>query len=271
MSHLIPFIVRLAERSDYLIEQPHSTSIAALELFRNCTRRHVLAGIRLLRTRSTELERLNCGEKFEQIWDDLQSDCIAMFLTELLGRFWSGILEARSRRESCDPLLKNVARHVLLQHLGLRREILNLMNRWCTAAYPQVAALDFQCRRMERWTDVLLGPMVKRYALQEYVFEPERAIEYAPIEEQSEVYRRIPSARLPRKLAIAGFLKSYESSRLMVHPLLMEHQSGMIRSILGMLPDDSLFSEQRYLLGRIWSDNELQRTHAERGVKATGA
>lgn len=284
MTSIIPFIARLADQAPSLVASSHTPSPAALELFRSCTRRHVISALRMLKEHGANLERLADEDGFdplgesgsgdsgsdatEKIWESIQRDCRAMFLTEILGRLWCGVLEARGRKPGSDPLICNVARYVLLQHLELRREILNLMNRWCTEAYPQVAALDFQYRRMERWTDVLLGPLVKRHRLQDFVFDPERAMEYS-------IDENLPGksgvvGRLPRKLAIEGFLKSYRGF-LADHRLLREHQSGMIRSILGMLPDDSIFSEERYLLGRIWAENELSRFTAGRRINIAGA
>lgn len=270
MSSIIPFVARLAEQAPTLAADTQTPCGTALELFRSCTRRHVTAGLKLVRQSRGELERLEGGAGSERIWKSLHSDCRAMFLTEMLGRLWSGILEARSRRVGSDPLLKNVARYALLQHLELRREILNLMNRWCSEAYPQVADLDFQYRRMERWTDVLLGPLVKQYGLHDYVFDPSRAMEYSLVEDLPGKTSRGSVGRLPRNQAINGFLASYRGF-LAEHRLLREHQSGMIRSILGMLPDDSLFSEQRYLLGRIWAESELNRSPTTRRINIAPA
>jgi len=270
MTSIIPFIARLADQAPALVSHSFPNSAPALELFRDCTRRHVMTGLKLVKHHREELEKLSGGEGSEKVWETLDRDCRALFLTEMLGRLWGGILEGRSRSVGTDPVLSNVARYVLLQHLEMRREILSLMNRWCSEAYPQVAALDFQCRRMERWTDVLLGPLVEKYRLHDFAFDPNRAREYSVGDELQGRNGRNHIGRLPRKLAIEGFLSSYRGF-LADHKLLREHQSGMIRSILGMMPDDSLFSEQRYLLGRIWAENELNRFYHARRIKSAGA
>jgi len=270
MAAIIPFIARLAEHAPDIVLSPHVGSSAALELFRSCSRRHALTGMRLLKRHREELEDVAGTPVEEALWEEIQRDCRALFLAEMLGRLWAGIIDARSRMECAETSGRNVARYVLLQHLELRREILNLMNRWCSEAYPQVAALDFQCRRMERWTDVLLGPLVKDYKLQDYVFDADRAMEYSFGNDDRSRSERGIVGKLPRKLAIDGFLQSYGGT-LYLHPLLREHQTGMIRSILGMLPDDALFSEQRYLLGRIWADHELNRPHTSRRINIAGA
>jgi len=265
MTSLIPFIARLADQASALVAQPGPVNTASLEMFRHCTRRHVLAGLKLIRQRRDLLEAARSSVEMDKIWNELQRDCQALFLTEMLGRLWGGILEARSQSEGADSILRNLARYVLLQHLELRREILHLMNRWCTEAYPQVAALDFQYRRMERWTDVLLGPLVVRYSLEDYVFDVNRSREYSPEYGTSRRNQESVAGRLPRKLAIDGFLTSYRGP-LADHRLLRDHQAGMIRSILGMLPDDPLFAEHRYLLGRLWAEQELTPWRTARGV-----
>ncbi len=195
----------LADQASALVAQPGPVNTASLEMFRHCTRRHVLAGLKLVRQRRDLLEAARSSVEMDKIWNELQRDCQALFLTEMLGRLWGGILEARSQSEGADSILRNLARYVLLQHLELRREILHLMNRWLYRGLPAGRGTRFPYRRMERWTDVLLGPLVVRYSLEDYVFDVNRSREYSPEYGTSRRNQESVAGRLPRKLSDRRF------------------------------------------------------------------
>ncbi|MBW3543368.1 MAG: hypothetical protein KY476_24200 [Planctomycetes bacterium] len=93
---------------------------------------------------------------------------------ELLTRLWAAMTAAAD--ESSGMGLASLGRHVFHSHLEARRRCLELLIR-----LPHAAAqpLDVLRRRAERWCDVLVGGLVRRYGVDEFAFDPRRAVDFA--------------------------------------------------------------------------------------------
>jgi hypothetical protein len=114
--------------------------------------------------------------------DDVFAIARELLLSDVAARIWSAILAARSRRTG-DLDLEAIARHVLLGRLRGRRIVLEWLlddpRTRTPSADAQLAALDRLRRRTERWTDLLLATLVRRFDLAEFGFDPERLRDFA--------------------------------------------------------------------------------------------
>ncbi|HUQ71706.1 MAG TPA: hypothetical protein VM165_19410 [Planctomycetaceae bacterium] len=105
--------------------------------------------------------------------DPFESLAAEMLTGDMLLRLWSTVLSVQDRRSG-----QNNARAVLdlaafnLQHV--RHRLLNAL----LANPAEFAELDRLRRRCERWTDVLLGPLVIRYGHAQYAHDARRAWDF---------------------------------------------------------------------------------------------
>jgi len=105
--------------------------------------------------------------------DQFESLAAEMLTGDMLLRLWSTVLSVQDRRSG-----PNNARPVLdlaafnLQHV--RHHLLNAL----LADVAEFAELDRLRRRCERWTDVLLGPLVIRYGHAQYAHDSRRAWDF---------------------------------------------------------------------------------------------
>lgn len=178
MPHLVEFIGSLSRHAEQLAHHGQDFPSSALELFRSASRQQSQAAIKRLRELDRHLSDMGHEEELaEELWEQAYDDCHEILTAEMLGRVWGAILEA-SHHVSGQLTTKCIARHVLLQHLEVRHHLLSFMNRWCERAYLQIAEIDGLRRKMERWTDILLGSLLQDYPLQDYAFDSERAADF---------------------------------------------------------------------------------------------
>lgn len=97
-----------------------------------------------------------------------------ILVAELLTRVWSSVLLARDafhHQNACEQL----ARHVFLGQMEARGEILKLLTDPSRLPPRQSIVVDRLRRRVERWTDVLVGPIVHQFNVTDFAFDGERA------------------------------------------------------------------------------------------------
>lgn len=102
--------------------------------------------------------------------------CREILVAELLTRVWSTVLLARDTYHSTN-VCQNLVQHVFRGQTEARREVLKLLANPDQLPSRQVAAVDRLRRRVERWTDSLLGPMILKYGTTDFAFELERAMD----------------------------------------------------------------------------------------------
>jgi len=112
--------------------------------------------------------------RWARTWcDDLNRLGHEIFAAELLLRIWGTMLAAQDRQREgagARPILDHVVFHV--QHA--RSKVLELVMH----AGDPVAALDRFRRRCERWTDVLIGPILAQHGAAMFAHEARRAWEF---------------------------------------------------------------------------------------------
>lgn len=100
-------------------------------------------------------------------------------LTEdVLARVWIGLIRARAERTS-DPQLASVANNLLLGRLRARRFVMQWLLDDPQLEETVLRSIDRLRRRTERWTDLLLAPLVGRHDLADIVFDLDRCREFA--------------------------------------------------------------------------------------------
>ena len=111
-------------------------------------------------------------------WSETRGVLEEILTGEMLTRVWSAVLGACDRQRGDDETLP-VARSVLIGHMEARHRVLTLMLRGPGIDAEAVLKLNHLRRRVERWTDLLVGHLARSYDVSELAFDPERAREFA--------------------------------------------------------------------------------------------
>ncbi len=105
--------------------------------------------------------------------DDLSRLAHEILVAEMLLRVWGSILAAQDRQRdstSARPIIE----HVILNVQHARSKTMELV----VHAGDPAAAIDRFRRRCERWTDVLIGPVLARHGTAMFAHDPRRAWEF---------------------------------------------------------------------------------------------
>lgn len=101
-----------------------------------------------------------------------------IFASELLTRLWTAVAcgyDAARGRAECEP----IARSIWSGHLEARHRLLTLLADGRVISLPEALRLNKVRRRIERWTDLLLGYLSRVTPITEFCFEPDRARDFA--------------------------------------------------------------------------------------------
>ena len=125
-------------------------------------------------------------------------------------------------------------------HQQCRASVLRLLLHSTCLPVDQLAELDRLRRRVERWTDMLLGPLVTHYGneLADFAFDPRRARDFGA--EQSQA-RFGTTARPAWSFLLAGLRSAFPNrpgSVAASDPIL-----PILRSIMALFPDDAFHPE----------------------------
>jgi hypothetical protein len=118
------------------------------------------------------------AQRRKALWPEVRSVIEEILTGEMLTRVWTGVLCAYDRRcgaAEAEP----VARSVLIGHMEARHRVLSLLVR-STEIDPDAAEqLNRLRRKAERWTDLLIGHLVRMHDVSEFAFDPKRAKDFA--------------------------------------------------------------------------------------------
>lgn len=111
------------------------------------------------------------------LWDQADSAVREVFISDLLCRTWGAILVACDQSRGIHDS-EPIARHVLLRQMEVRQEVLLLMIEGQGIPMDRILQLDRIRRRLERWTDLVLGHLLKRFDLKDFAFDEQRALDF---------------------------------------------------------------------------------------------
>jgi hypothetical protein len=173
---LVELTAMISAHSPNLIESGARLPIDPLQRYWSCSR----AQGRLWLSRLTDFPAEVATAPAERrlfLWQRMQPLVADVFAGDLTARVWGAVLAARDC-QSGEICAGPIARSVLLQHESVRRRVLQLMLESPGFSAEDFSRLDRLRRRLERWNDVFVGHLVRRYGLSEFAFDPERAYEF---------------------------------------------------------------------------------------------
>lgn len=173
---LVELTALISAHSPNLIESARPLPVDALQRFWSCSRAQGRLWTARLVDFPAELATTS-PERCRELWLRTLPLFADILAGNLVTRVWGAVLSAADIA-SGNMCGEPIARSALLQHATARNRALRIMSRCSEATEADVAPVDQLRRRLERWTDVLLGHLVHRYGLEEYAFDAERARDF---------------------------------------------------------------------------------------------
>jgi hypothetical protein len=173
---LVEVAALLASHGPVLIEGPGVLSTSALQDYwatSKCRCQRWLAAVkRLASAEAADPEqRAKSSAEIRPLLEEI-------FLAEMVLRVWTAILYAYDRRRGISEA-EPIAQNVLVSHLEVRTRALVLLVHSPLLAGEEAVLLNRMRRRMERWTDLLLGHLHADYDVAELGFDAARVVEFA--------------------------------------------------------------------------------------------
>lgn len=163
----------------------------------------------------------------------------SILVSEMLTRVWGAILAAsdahRQQRHSAP-----IARSVLTAHLQCRVNVFQMLVHSNSFPMEQLSELDRLRRRVERWTDLLLGPLVTRYgeSVAEFAFDERRATDFGHEQFQTHFHS---ASRPAWSFLLVGLRTAFPEGT--DSPTTNDATLPILRSVLTMFPSDAFQNE----------------------------
>lgn len=151
-----------------------------------------------------------------------------VLIGEMLTRIWTALLTAGDARRGLTHAAP-IARHVLVDVLEVRCELLRYL-LGSTAPLGTLLQADRVRRKVERWTDLLIGEMAERDDVLEFAVDPLRAADYRSQSLAGTIGAQPATWRL-LTAGIQQMIPDYE-----VHPTGRSAAAGLDRTIRSALP-----------------------------------
>jgi hypothetical protein len=185
-----------------------------------------------------------------------------IFLSEMVLRVWTAILYAYDRRRGSNDA-EPVAQNVLATHLEVRTRALVLLVHSPLLDGEEAVLLNRMRRRMERWTDLLLGHLHGDYDVSELGFDAARVIEF------STDLKRQPRSAARRQawgLTLAALRLAFERGLAEESPNTIANHD-IAASILACFPSDAF--ESTGMLRKLWLVRMSHATDDAQGMIAS--
>ena len=111
--------------------------------------------------------------------DGIPEIAVEVLVGEMLNRVWCGALAVAARYHSASSL-ERLARLALVEQLDASRAILRTLILNSSSLPWEFARIDKVRRQVERWTDLLLSPLVDGPGLEDFAFEADRVRDFSP-------------------------------------------------------------------------------------------
>ena len=166
-----------------------------------------------------------------EFWRDVGATIECVLISEMLARVWGATITSQDQfwnRLHAEP----VARRVLIGHLKVRRQTLSLMVHADAQATQFLRPVDSFRRRVERWTDMLLGGLVPRYRVSDFTFDDRQSREFG--RDQLRWARQTAQGGV-WKVILVGLRLAFPR-HLPVLEITQRQNEGVTRCILDSLP-----------------------------------
>lgn len=234
---IVEFAALIASQGYQIIESPRPISQTALQETWAASRDWLVQLMRELDELTAAAGALPPTERAE-LWPRFETALNQIFATEMLIRVLGGVFAARKNEPGGEEDAV-VARNMLILQLQARQRALMVLVDGPACARGDIARVDRLRRKIERWTDMLLGPLVFRYEVEEFAFEAQRAREFG----QDDFENDGPGNRqCTWQLLLAGLRTSFPDEE---HPSAAPHPwpEVLCNAALRCLPVDASYAD----------------------------
>ena len=238
-------------RSMLLIESSTPISDEQLHNYWKCCRGRLIDWLRNIDDLSSQAADRADGDHLV-LWQSAVPILNEIFVSEILTRVWAATLTAMDMTRGSTQA-SPIARHTLTGHNEARNRALTLMVKGMDVPLGSLSQVDRLRRKAERWSDLLCGHLVLNFQLEEFAFEPDRAVEFG----QSQMREILRATDEPVwEFVLTGIRLAFKTMPDETPPSDAWNR-GIIRHVLGSFPPDC-FDDFGQFKG-------LRRSRIERG------
>ncbi len=233
---MVELAALVSAHSERLIEGPAKIPDAPLEKYWQHSRTRLQGWMLCLNEHLMQLPQLDVSEH-HTLWKRTEPVIEEILIGEVLTRVWATVLTAADRqRRIChaEPL----GRSAMVGHLEARHRALSLILNGSHVPKNELAKTDRLRRRTERWTDLLLGHLVKRYGVGEFAFDERRALDFGE-DQLSESAGGTANAAW--EFILTGLRLAFPPTQT-VEPHDLKTHDGIMNSIVACFPTDAFQS-----------------------------
>ena len=223
----------VSAHSTHLIEGTSPVPDAQLQRYWHHARNRLHSWMRCLNGQPVHVPGSSAAQD-RAAWERSKPIIQEIFVSEILTRIWTAVLTAADRRRHirhAEPLVRST----LVGHLEARHLALSRMVNGPGVSISELSQVDRLRRRSERWTDLLLGHLVKQYGLGEFAIEERRALDFGNNQIGSGIDH---SPSVVWDFILAGLQLAFPKS-LVVQPPHQDDHDGIIRSVIACFPPNA--------------------------------
>jgi hypothetical protein len=246
----------LSSNSTHLIEFGEPISDESLQRYWDSSWQRQRTWMKLLSSKIHEQAR--SVSQFENLLTVLEE----IFVSEILTRTFTAILIAGDQRlqlTSAEPIARNVYRG----HLQARQHALEILVNAPQMTTEQCAQVDRLRRKVERWTDLLLGPLVLRYNVGEFCFSESRAKDFGS---EHRTDTKLQTTDAVWSLVLVGLRLAFPQTR-QLPPEREQLHNQVVESVLACFPSQAFRAEGPFKsanLGRLARSSSIdEKAHTD--------
>lgn len=219
-------------RSMLLIESSTPVSDEQLHNYWKCCRGGLIDWLRDIDDLSSQAADRADGHHLV-LWQSAVPILNEIFVSEILTRVWAATLTAMDMTRGSKQA-SPIARHTLSGHNEARNRALTLMVKGMDVPLGSLSQVDRLRRKAERWSDLLCGHLILNFQLEEFAFEPDRAVEFG----QSQMREILRASDEPVwEFVLMGIRLAFKKMPDETPPSDAWNR-GIIRNVLGSFPSD---------------------------------
>src|SRR3989304_254786 len=196
-----PVLIRGVERlSQSGLEQYWTASKIRFDRWGHCLR--------------TFTAKANDAQWHKEHWPYVRGVLEEILTGEMLTRVWTAVLCAHDKQH-CTEDAEPIGRSVLVDHMDARHRVLTLLVRGPGIDAESAVKLNRLRRRIERWTDMLLGYLYGLHNCSEFAFDPQRAKDFS---EDLHYQCKHPGGRHAWPLVLASLRAAFQHGQVAESP-----------------------------------------------------
>jgi hypothetical protein len=176
LGELIEFAAIVTRYSPNLIERGDPLPEHCLERYGSWSEKRVAEWLALRTALPTQIAAA-CATQRAAFWMKAQPTFVDVFAGGLLARVWGAVLTACDRQRRTHSA-ERTARSVLARHEQAQQQVLQLIVDGPHLTLERAVAIDRLRRKIERWSDVLVGQIVRCYGVADFAYDTDRALDF---------------------------------------------------------------------------------------------